>query len=405
MPTRQYVRSAFETQNRYRAAPVKPWGEGRRLKRSAEDADLSVDRNESSKGLKQLSVVMTDKIEKSLTPELADEYFSSHHVDECFSNNLNKTINELTTFIVAQTSLVGIRVQITPYGSFASGTASKLDSSVDLLLTMAGGVCDTSDEDALAGALLGGLNEFPKFRNDGVSSDADKRIRCRMIDASMPDFLIKVTKASSFSVVSRHLIETRFIRSYSCCGPFLAPLVCLIRHWAKSHVPVGSGVISGYIWSLLCINFLQYKGILPNLHMYRRDGCQQLKYGPRARDSFTLVSSSDIAARNGMTNNGDGSLGVLYVEFFRWLADKLEKSESSSVMLSVSEKEASNRRVSGGGNGLIIVNPFDCSDNIIGSVEPERLSNIITTIEREARQCWFNAIKDVCGDATDPRRR
>ncbi|KAF4687346.1 hypothetical protein FOZ60_004035 [Perkinsus olseni] len=367
----------------------------------------------SPKRVKKLSPSVVEKVDNLLARSLADEYFTTHHVDAALAGEISSIINEFETFIISQTTPVGIEVQLVPIGSYASGLASKEDSSVDILLPMFGGVSESSDEASLAEAIAGGLHEFSKFDSNGIMLEDTNSIRCRLKDEQhqqqgdtrLPDFLLRVVKAttscnsppSSLSF-TRRLLHARLLRSYSNCSPLLAPLVCLIRRWGRDNLLSGVGSINnnltGFQWALLCIAFLQQQQVLPNLHTSRRRGLPVLKYGHLPRQVFSLVSSreeADVFGLNYLSARGDvDDLGNLFVGLLRWLQHVSttalqQHQQDESIIITISEESTQQPH-----HGLFLADPLDPNCNIFSEDE---LSAVLPPLKAAAEASWVRLVQ------------
>ncbi|KAJ3411315.1 hypothetical protein HDV05_002379 [Chytridiales sp. JEL 0842] len=87
--------------------------------------------------------------------------------------------------------------------------------------------------------------------------------------------------------------NSRLLQTYCSIHPVSRPLILLVKSWAKERDlnDAGAGTVSSYAWSLMVINFLQRKGMLPAL--------QQVG-GKKGVEWVWIKDTSRVASRRGV---------------------------------------------------------------------------------------------------------
>ncbi|KAI8912244.1 hypothetical protein DFJ77DRAFT_511760 [Powellomyces hirtus] len=89
------------------------------------------------------------------------------------------------------------------------------------------------------------------------------------------------------NVLGKH--NSRLLRTYTQIDPRVRPLIMLVKHWAKNrdvNDSADGGTISSYAYSLMVLNYLQIRGIIPSLQEICSD-----------RDPMRLVISRQSATK------------------------------------------------------------------------------------------------------------
>ncbi|KAJ3186150.1 hypothetical protein HK101_009703 [Irineochytrium annulatum] len=151
------------------------------------------------------------------------------------------------------------RIQAHLFGSSVTGLGS-VTSDVDITIELH----DCAQPDAHPITNMYGLAEY--LRKNGMTKVvpvARARVPiCKFFD---PEFGL----AADINVGNMlGIVNSKLIWTYLRMDPCLHPLIMLIKHWARMrdlNDPAGGGTVSSYAYTLMAINYLQVRGMIPSL--------------------------------------------------------------------------------------------------------------------------------------------
>lgn len=251
-------------------------------------------------------------------------YIESHYIS---GNRLEKVSSCLIRFreYVSRFPEV-IKLTVCPVGSFTTGFASAESSPLDLVVCMDGGQLTNSlNGDQLALALSKGLNDWSELRNMIAVGNQTSTLILE-IKETLNLIRIHACKPNTFPI--NYLYHSRLLTSYAFSGPYVVPLVSLVKQWAQTSgfsqsLATAQCPFSGFQWTLLVLYFLINSKTTPNLHQLTNalpDVPREI-YGPHVEtDSFVLLQDPVAVKRLSESFKARKTdFDRLIFEFFEWL--------------------------------------------------------------------------------------
>ncbi|CAB57438.1 cytoplasmic poly(A) polymerase Cid13 [Schizosaccharomyces pombe] len=199
-------------------------------------------------------------------------------------------------------------------------------------------------------------------------------------------------------------LNTRLMRSYVLCDPRVRPLIVMIKYWAKRRClndAAEGGTLTSYTISCMVINFLQKRDppILPSLQML-----------PHLQDSSTMTDGLDVSffddpdLVHGFGDKNEESLGILFVEFFRFFGYLFDYEH---FVLSIRHGTFLSKRAKGWqfqlNNFLCVEEPFHTSRNLANTADEITMKGIQLEFRRVFRLLAYNCnVDDACSQFTFP---
>ena len=185
--------------------------------------------------------------------------------------------------------------------------------------------------------------------------------------------------------------NTRLLREYALLDNRVAALVLSVKRWAKmaqvSDAKMGN--LSSYSWSILCLYYLQYVGVIPSLQARAPPGLD-LYHCPSTGKTFDvtfLSGNAAVAEKRLLSENGMNAAELLcgfftfYDVEFKWgtevvsirIGGKERRSITDPEFSMLSQGSRSMMELPAGTEKIHIEDPFDLTRNLHCVMDTEGL--------------------------------
>jgi len=187
--------------------------------------------------------------------------------------------------------------------------------------------------------------------------------------------------------ISNHLAihNSSLIKTYSQVDPRVTPFMLVIKNWTKAHNinDASKGTLSSYAYVLMAINFLQLRGVVPNLQKLKEHHSSRKIY-----ETWDCTYEDDLTQLEPSQNHDP--VAMLVRDFFDYYSD----FNFNSLVISIRTGIPFQRESSSFSKArLYVEDPFQLNHNLGRVVDDQGFTRIITKL-REANKILDNAKPD-----------
>ena len=211
---------------------------------------------------------------KELETLILGEYFRKHLVSEPFAARANHIVSNLRYYL--ETRLHTQKVFVHVVGSFASGLASRSESTVDVAVRV-------GDQGDALQCILPVMINCPFFATVNRRDDV---IDC-MLDYGL---VVTVHAFNSVNFPINWLHHARLFSSMARSSPLFTLVTSYVKSWARSNRLITKDGLGGFEWTVIVSAFLISERLIDNpfIKLDRKE-----QFGPNPNQSYGFIASRD----------------------------------------------------------------------------------------------------------------